>query len=206
MRSEDHITSWTGRIKEELMEIFEKTPKCQEAELSAIMLLNPQCVSRDSISGKYIYEEPSYSSKNHFTDKRKTYNIENGADFTKDPEAVYTDVPGKRAFLRGAFLASGIMTDPNKSYQLEISTLYEWQALKLQNLMAYFGISSRTVSRRGRCVVYIKEGPSIVDMLNVIGAHKALMEFENVRILKEMRGSINRQVNCETANIKKNVN
>ena len=59
--------------------------------------------------------------------------------------------------------------------------------------------------RKRYYVVYIKEGNQIVDMLNVIEAHLSLMEFENIRILKEMRGNVNRQVNCETANINKTV-
>ncbi len=71
--------------------------------------------------------------------------------------------------------------------------------------MGIFGIEAKTIERKHNFVVYMKEGAAIVDFLNVVGAHKALMEFENVRILKEMRNSINRQVNCETANIKKTV-
>ena len=76
---------------------------------------------------------------------------------------------------------------------------------RILEIMGIFGIEAKTIERKHNFVVYMKEGAAIVDFLNVVGAHKALMEFENVRILKEMRNSINRQVNCETANIKKTV-
>ena len=69
-----------------------------------------------------------------------------------------------------------------------------------------FGVDAKIVERKKHYVVYLKEGAQIVDMLNVMGAHVALMNLENVRILKEMRNSVNRKVNCETANISKTVN
>ena len=72
-------------------------------------------------------------------------------------------------------------------------------------LLEAFGIEAKIVERKKNYIVYVKEGSRIVDLLNVMEAHVALMEFENVRILKEMRNSINRKVNCETANIKKTV-
>ena len=72
-------------------------------------------------------------------------------------------------------------------------------------LMAAFEVEAKTVLRKRYHVVYIKEGSQIVDILNVMEAPVALMELENIRILKEMRGSVNRQVNCETANINKTV-
>lgn len=112
----------------------------------------------------------------------------------------------KRAFIRGAFLASGSMSNPKKGYHLEIVVSTEDKAKQLINLIQSFSIEAKTILRKGRYVVYIKEGSQIVDLLNVMEAHKALMELENVRILKEMRNSINRQVNCEAANINKTVN
>lgn len=72
--------------------------------------------------------------------------------------------------------------------------------------MGFYGLNSRTIIRKGSYVTYLKEGENIVDFLNVIGAHKALLELENVRILKGMRNNVNRIVNCETANLGKTVN
>lgn len=111
----------------------------------------------------------------------------------------------KRAFLRGAFLAAGSLSDPEKFYHFEIVCATEAKALQLQGLMISFGLDAKIVLRKKYYVVYIKEGSQIVDILNVMEAPVSLMELENIRILKEMRGSVNRQVNCETANINKTV-
>lgn len=111
----------------------------------------------------------------------------------------------KRAFLRGSFLAAGSITDPKKAYHLELALQDEKYAKEIQKLVANFGPTMKLVERKKNHVLYLKEGSQIVDFLNVIEAHVALMELENVRILKEVRNSVNRQVNCETANIGKTV-
>lgn len=110
-----------------------------------------------------------------------------------------------RAFLRGSFLAGGSVSDPQKTYHFEISCSSEEKAVQLSQLMAQFGLEGKVIPRKKHFIVYIKEGSQIVDMLNIMEAHNSLMEMENVRILKEMRNSVNRQVNCETANINKTV-
>ena len=111
----------------------------------------------------------------------------------------------KRAFIRGAFLSSGSMSDPKKAYHLEIVISSLDKAEQLRDMIQTFSIDAKIVMRKKNYVVYIKEGSQIVDLLNVMEAHIALMNLENVRILKEMRNSINRQVNCEAANINKTV-
>ena len=111
----------------------------------------------------------------------------------------------KRAFLRGAFLASGSMSDPEKSYHFEIVCTAEGKAVQLQNLIQAFGLEAKVVLRKKTWVVYLKEGGQIVDILNIMEAHVALRELENIRILKDMRNTVNRKVNCETANINKTV-
>ena len=112
----------------------------------------------------------------------------------------------RRTFVRGAFLASGSMSDPHKSYHFEIVCATPQQAEQLRTVISDFGMDAKVVERKKHHVVYLKEGAQIVDMLNIMEAHVALMNLENVRILKEMRNSVNRQVNCETANINKTVN
>ncbi len=112
----------------------------------------------------------------------------------------------QRAFLRGAFLSIGSMSDPEKSYHMELVCTNESQAIQLRDLIQGFQIEAKIVLRKKYYVVYLKEGSSIVDLLNVMEAHVSLMEFENHRIVKEMRNSINRRVNCEAANITKTVN
>ena len=111
----------------------------------------------------------------------------------------------RRAFIRGAFLAAGSISDPQKFYHFEIVCATVHKAVQLQEIMNDFGVDAKIVQRKKHFVVYLKEGSQIVDMLNVMGAHVSLMELENVRILKEMRNSVNRKVNCETANIHKTV-
>ena len=111
----------------------------------------------------------------------------------------------RRAFLRGAFQASGSMSDPSKSYHFEIVCDSQAAAGQIQEIMDGFGLDAKIVQRKKAYVVYLKEGSRIVDVLNVMEAHVALMELENVRILKEMRNTVNRKVNCETANINKTV-
>lgn len=111
----------------------------------------------------------------------------------------------KRAFIRGAFLAAGSISAPEKSYHFEIVCASHSKAIQLQKMICYFNIDAKIVERKKHFVVYIKEGSGIVDILNVMEAHIALMDLENVRILKEMRNSVNRKVNCETANLNKTV-
>lgn len=111
----------------------------------------------------------------------------------------------KRAFIRGAFLASGSMSEPKKTYHFEIVAPNEPKARQIQEIINTFDIDAKIVIRKNHFVVYVKEGSQIVDLLNVMEAHVSLMNLENVRILKEMRNSINRQVNCEAANINKTV-
>ena len=112
----------------------------------------------------------------------------------------------RRAFIRGAFLAAGSISDPEKFYHFEITCASMGKAKQLQGLMASFGIDARIVLRKRYFVVYVKEGSQIVDLLNIMEAPVALMELENIRIVKEMRNTVNRKVNCETANINKTVN
>lgn len=111
----------------------------------------------------------------------------------------------KRAFLRGAFLAAGSISDPEKFYHFEIVCTTLAKAEQLRGLICSFEIDAKIVQRKKYYVVYVKEGAMIVDVLNVMEAYISLMKLENIRILKDMRNSVNRKVNCETANINKTV-
>ena len=111
----------------------------------------------------------------------------------------------KRAFLRGAFLGIGSMSNPEKGYHLEFVCENDEQAMQIQGALADFDIEGKVVQRKRYLVVYIKESEGIVELLNVMGAHQSLMSLENLRILKDMRNKVNRRVNCETANINKTV-
>ena len=112
----------------------------------------------------------------------------------------------KKAYIRGAFLGGGSVSDPEKIYHLEIVTHNETYANSLCSLINQFGLSAKTIERKNNFVVYLKEGEHIVNLLNIIGAHSALLDLENIRIYKDMRNNINRIVNCETANLSKTIN
>lgn len=112
----------------------------------------------------------------------------------------------KKAYIRGAFLGSGSISDPEKNYHLEIVTHNEKYADEIIELINNFGLNMKIVERKNNFVLYLKEGEQIVTLLNIIGAHQALFKVENIRIMKEMRNNVNRVVNCETANLTKTVN
>ena len=107
----------------------------------------------------------------------------------------------KRAFIRGTFLSSGSISDPEKGYHFEIVCPDSRKAEQLQGIIRSFHVEAKIVVRKKSYVVYVK-----VDMLAVMEANVALMDLENIRILKEMRNTVNRKVNCEAANINKTVN
>ena len=109
----------------------------------------------------------------------------------------------RRAFLRGVFMAGGSVSKPSSDYHLELVTENEELAKSIAKVLHGFSLPAKITDRKNDFIVYMKEGNSITDFLSVIGAHNALMEFENVRIVKEMRNNVNRVVNCETANLNK---
>ena len=112
----------------------------------------------------------------------------------------------RRAFIRGAFLCAGSISDPEKFYHFEIVCGSKAKAVQLMELMQSFEVDAKIVQREKYYVVYVKEGAQIVELLGIMGAGVSLMNLENVRILKDMRNTVNRKVNCETANINKTVN
>jgi DNA-binding protein WhiA len=111
----------------------------------------------------------------------------------------------RRSYLRGAFLAAGSISAPEKYYHLEIVCPDSDVAGTIRSTMRNLGLLAKIAVRKGSSVVYLKEGEQIVQVLGEMGAGYALMNLENVRILRDMRGRINRQVNCETANLGKAV-
>ena len=121
-----------------------------------------------------------------------------------DPLVIQSDCC-RRAFLRGMFLAAGSISDPEKSYHLEIVCSGQERALQVQQILREFEVDARIVNRKKNQVVYMKEGSQIADFLRLTEAGISLMKLENIRILKEISNNVNRQVNCETANINKTV-
>ena len=111
----------------------------------------------------------------------------------------------KEAFLRGAFLGGGSMADPKKAYHLEFVSGSEAVAKEIRQLLCGFGLGAGAMPRRERFIAYIKGIEDIITLLTHLGAHAAVLELENIRILKEIRNNVNRQINCESANIDKTV-
>lgn len=111
----------------------------------------------------------------------------------------------RRAYLRGAFLGGGSVSRPEGEYHLELVTDNQEFAEALRRVLRQFGLPAGISDRKRDYVVYLKDGDAITSFLRLIGAHNALMSFENVRVVKEMRNQVNRLVNCETANLQKTV-
>lgn len=111
----------------------------------------------------------------------------------------------KKAFIRGAFLAAGSISDPNKFYHYEIVCEYEEDAEQMRELLSFFHLDAKTIQRKRNYIVYLKEGSNITDVLNLMGAFVSQMNLYNIMILKGMRNDVNRKVNCETANLNKTI-
>lgn len=112
-----------------------------------------------------------------------------------------------RSYLRGAFLAGGSVNNPETSrYHLEIYSLYEEHNEMIAQMMNKFGLKAQTTARRSGFIVYLKEAEKIANFMSLIGATSSMLQFENVRIVRDMRNSVNRLVNCENANMNKIAN
>lgn len=111
-----------------------------------------------------------------------------------------------RAYLRGAFLASGSVNNPETSrYHLEISSIYEEHNQDICDLLNRFELNARTLARRNGFITYLKGAEKIADFLILIGATNSMLKFEDIRIVRDVRNSVNRLVNCETANMNKTI-
>lgn len=109
----------------------------------------------------------------------------------------------RRAFLRGAFISSGSISNPDRFYHLEIPCRYEYVADSIIKIMNALHLDAKMVERQRRFVVYLKSSTQISELLGLMGARTSLLNMENAMIRREVRGNINRRVNCETANINK---
>ena len=214
--------SFSQKVKEEMAKHISPARHCQIAELAALL----------HYCGQYGWDaeghfmlgfqtENEAVARKGFTLLKKTYNINTGVWMDEEQFRMIMAAVGdfdqpvnplliknsccQRAFLRGAFLSAGSISDPTGGYHLEFVCTDAGQAAQILELLSAFDIEGKLVLRKKYHVVYLKEGESIVDLLNVCEAPLALMEFENLRILKDVRNSINRRVNCETANITKTV-
>lgn len=227
--------SFAGKVKEELLGQMGRARHCQLAELAALFAMCGQVIMDEDgeyrikfatenltvakkcymLVKKVFHIVPDVSVSGHhqyllyLLDDQDAIAFMKAIQVEENALLVAGDLIGKsccrRAFLRGIFLTSGSVTDPHSGYHLELAAGTMAYATRIQEIIGIFGMEAKIAERKKNHIVYMKEGAAIVDFLNVIGAHVALMEFENVRILREVRNSVNRQVNCETANIRKTV-
>lgn len=112
----------------------------------------------------------------------------------------------ERVCIREAFLQYGSFSDPNKEYHLEFTLKTKKKAEEISQILLRNGIKAKTIQRREKQIVYLKEGEDISNCLAFMGASSSMLRFEEVRVMREMRNHINRKVNCETANLTKTVN
>lgn len=214
--------SFSSDVKKELLGQVPRSRHCQLAELAGIINMDGAI---DKDTGCLVLEsENELVIHKYEVLMKKAFSVDAGRPLTQGDtkrimSALKLEKPGyaadglilmqtccKRAYLRGVFMAAGSISNPQKSYHFEIVCKSSSQAEQIQEILKGFDTDAKIVGRKSHYVVYLKEGSNIVDCLNVMEAYVSLMNLENVRILKEMRNSVNRKVNCETANIKKTVN
>lgn len=223
--------SFSSEVKQELAATFAKSRHCMLAELAAIINYTGKVRISQGKVNLSIQTDNGLLLEKYGTLLERLFQIKDVRDLSQDDtlrvlegvklwnrtESCFKNTSAvdgiliqqtccKRAFIRGAFLCSGSISNPAKGYHFEIVCTSLPQAKQIQAAMNSFDADAKIVPRKKNQVVYVKEGSHIVDLLNVMEAHVALMDLENVRIVKEMRNSVNRQVNCETANISKTVN
>ncbi len=224
--------SFSTDVKEELLKVVPHEGHCRLAELSALIkyygevIYRPELEIRLSMDNQIALSKCKVLLSKEFNidssifvdsiDKPKSYMILNKTNANiveivkklslQDPMSLIKRDCCKRAYLRGAFIASGFIGDPSGNYHFEIVT----EALDYARLLAFllrgFGVEAKQSVRKNRYVSYLKDVESILDVLNVLNAPKAMMELMNARIVKDVRNDINRRNNCDMANISKAVN
>ena len=220
--------SFSSEVKDELLGVMPGARHCKIAEIAAMCAI---LEDRGSDAELSIRTENERLARKFFTLLKKAFNIEKDLRISvverskRSAFRVELRDPGKandirkatshpmmlsmeccrRSYLRGAFLAAGSISAPEKYYHLEIVCPDSDVAGMIRSTMRNLGLLAKIAVRKGSSVVYLKEGEQIVQVLGEMGAGYALMNLENVRILRDMRGRNNRQVNCETANLGKAV-
>ena len=221
--------SFSSEVKQELAKQSGKSRHCQIAELAALVAFDGKRQQLIGDAGDVLDSENPLLQEKYGLLLAQLFHVNIEEIDTLPPERILETIKMwnqslrcaditetvngillqqtccRRAYIRGAFLAGGSISDPNKSYHFEIVCSTEEMGKQVCTLMQSFSMDAKTVLRKKSYVVYLKEGSQIVDILNIMEAHVSLMELENVRILKEMRNTVNRKVNCETANINKTV-
>lgn len=205
--------SFSSEVKAELKNGISSSKHCRLAELSAMVVMTGEFhdgVWQPPEDNSFVVSKADKLIKlldidiNSEEGKKSLKLIKTDEGYTIDNMLVERSCC-KQAYLRGAFLGAGSITNPEKGYHFEIVCDTKRQAEIISDIINSFDVESKSISRKKYYVVYVKDGSHIVDLLNVMGAHTSLMNMENVRIIKDVRNNLNRQVNCEAANLNKTV-
>ena len=217
--------SFAGEVRKELSLSMGKAAHCAVFELKGIYEACKKNAPDGFVADKkniYVFSESLTIRTKCISLVKKAYRIEAKESTVNNAGCVvfsalggiYSDLRSakmpekqccKKAYLRGWFLAAGTVTDPEGQYDLEMVFKEKDRADAIASLLKEYDIEPGESKRKDTYVLYIKEGQKVVDFLGIVGAHSSLMKFENARIVKEVRGRVNRRVNCETANIKKTI-
>ena len=218
--------SFSSHVKEELSRQVSPARHCQIAETAAILSLCGKVhITEDNSYTIRIHTENVAVARKYFTLLKKAFNIRADVAIRRNAflkkNRTYTVAVRKNEDAVRVLQAARLLCEDGDVYEnmsvvknliiqnscchFEIVCASMEKAEQLKEIIATFSIEAKIVVRKKYYVVYIKEGSQIVEILSVMEAPVALMELENIRILKEMRNSVNRQVNCETANINKTV-
>src|ERR1700686_5281014 len=204
--------SFTDEVKSELANVQPARPCCQEAELAAIAeaLVGPSDstavtlrIPRNAVARKVVHLAKVAGGRvetvrKGATEKRPSYRLRLTLPVGRGSD----DICCARAIMRGAFLARGLMGNPAAAYHLELA-LPEASGALVPAAAARAGIPLKRTPRRGRRIFYLKGAEPISRLLGLMGANRAVMRFENDRILRDMRSQANRRANGETANLDK---
>lgn len=205
--------SFSSKVKEELSNLNTYSKKdLLKAELTGYLLSSNteyknekfEFITENEFNIERIYKilfklgieyEPEVRRKVYIA-KIEKIPLKNVEELDKDEE--------KRALIRGVFLGSGSVNDPTKKYHLEILLSEKDTAKYIQNILKQANIKAKILESNN--TIYIKEGEEISKFLAFVGAQKSVLKFEEIRVMKDLRNTVNRQVNCETANLTKTVN
>ncbi|MCQ2519243.1 MAG: DNA-binding protein WhiA [Lachnospiraceae bacterium] len=218
--------SFSSEVKEELINSIPHDRHCRLSELTAILAFAGK--KTGNVISVSTNDQNQAALRKCFTLLNKTFNINtvdfeqsfanghksidfdrNDASMVSVMDAIAKEAPNylltndccKRAYLRGAFLSAGFINDPEKAYHLEFVCQDEFSAEMLKEILEDFNIGAKSTTRRKYNVVYVKDADTIQDVLNVLEAHRALMDFVNVRITKDVRNDINRRNNFDVSNL-----
>ncbi len=200
--------SFCAKVKKELSEINNlSNKKLVKAELEGYLLTNS--------SNKFVTE--NQYNINRFAKLldnfgENDYKIEmQGINFCitlKKKITICDDIntdEEKRALVRGAFMSSGSITNPKNVYHLEIVFDSEANAKRVKKILEQSDIETKLLNREKKSILYMKDGENISNFLAFVGANKSVLDFEDERVIKDMRNNVNRLVNCETANLNKTI-